>query len=152
MKKRHKIVLSVYLILKTSDGILLGKRQNTGFEDGNWALPAGHVEDNESAKIALCREIKEEIGITLSPENLTLAHVSHRRSAERDNIDLFMTCDQWEGTVKNCEPHKCSELRFFSLEALPENTVGYIREVVEAAFKQELYSEKGWERVEKWSL
>lgn len=142
MKERHKIVLSVYLILKTRDGILLGKRQNTGFEDGNWALPAGHVEANESAKEALCREVKEEIGITVSPESLTLVHVSHRRT-ERDNIDLFMICDKWEGTIENCEPHKCSELRFFSPQDFPKNTVGYIREVIEAVSGQGVYCERG---------
>ncbi len=143
MKERHKIVLSVYLILKTRDGILLGQRQNTGFEDGNWGLPAGHVEANESASDALCREVKEEIGITILAKDLTLVHVSHRRT-ERDNIDLFMTCDEWEGTIENCEPHKCSKLCFFPLESLPENIIGYIREVVEAAFRNEFYSEKGW--------
>ena len=144
MTERNKVVLSVYLILKTRDGILLGQRQNTGFRDANWGLPAGHVEADEFAKEALCREAKEEIGIIIRPENLKLVHVCHRRTG-RDNVDLFMTCDKWEGTIENCEPHKCSDLRFFHLENLPENTISYVREVVEAVFRNEFYSEKDYD-------
>lgn len=106
-------------------------------------MPAGYVEVNESAKEALCREVKEEIGITIFPEDLKLVYVSHR-GTERDNIDLFMICDKWEEEIENREPHKCSELRFFLLEAFTENTIGYIRKVVVDVLNQEIYSEKGW--------
>ena len=49
-KNRHKIVPSSYLILINDDKLLLGRRCNTGFKDGDYGLFAGHGEENESAK------------------------------------------------------------------------------------------------------
>ena len=61
--RRHKLTGDVHLLLLNSDGeVLFGRRQNTGFEDGAWHVPSGHLEAGESVVQALIREAKEEIG------------------------------------------------------------------------------------------
>ncbi|MDD3284044.1 MAG: hypothetical protein PHZ07_00435 [Patescibacteria group bacterium] len=44
MTERHKITPASYLILKKENKILLGRRFNAKFENGNYILVSGHVE------------------------------------------------------------------------------------------------------------
>lgn len=127
-----------YLILKQNDKVLLQLRKNTGYKDGWWCLPAGHVEDGEGATEAMAREAQEELGIALS--GLKVVHVMHRQS-NRFNIDIFFTCESWEGSIQNNESHKCEKLEFFPLDALPENIVDYNLAVLKDS---SFYSELGW--------
>lgn len=135
--------LSVYLILEQDDQILLGLRSNTGFMDGYWSLPAGHAEDGERAKISMIREAKEEIGIDIREEDLEVVHIMHRNT-NRENLDIFMKLTKYGGVVKNMEPHKCKELKFFSKNSLPENIVEYAKYAIIQSDKGMVYSEYDW--------
>lgn len=53
---RYKVPVSVQLILKKDNNVLLLRRYNTGFADGHYALPAGHVEENEEIFEVSCKE------------------------------------------------------------------------------------------------
>lgn len=118
-KQRCKPVLAVYLILKRlEDGkILLAKRQNTGYMDGKWELPAGHLEEGELPTEALFREIREELGIELFPDLVWLVHTSFRPPHDKtgSRIDLFFLAREWDGEVRICEPDKCSKHKWFSV-------------------------------------
>jgi len=51
--------------------VLLQKRSaNKKFNPNKWALCAGHVDANESLESAALRELKEELGLDISKENL----------------------------------------------------------------------------------
>jgi 8-oxo-dGTP pyrophosphatase MutT (NUDIX family) len=143
--ERHKIISSVYLILKKNNKYLLYLRHNTGFEDGKYGLVAGHIEYGESAKQALIREALEEANIILTEEDLKFVHVSCRYS-DRENIDIFFECDKWQGEIANNEPHKCAELKFFSLHELPSNIISYIKDVIVFTTTKVSYSEFGWDQ------
>ena len=60
-EKRVSVNVTVALILISDNNVLLMKRCNTGYEDGKYALPAGHIEEGESLKTAMVRETSEEI-------------------------------------------------------------------------------------------
>lgn len=136
------MIASSYLFLVRDGRILLSRRKNTGYEDGNYSLPAGHVENNESLTQAASREIFEEIGIRLKPENFTLVHVMHRK--EKDiRVDFFFTAQTTQEPV-NKEPHRCDNLSWFPLDHLPANTVPYIRQAIQSFTKKQFYSERGW--------
>ncbi len=139
-------ILASYLILKRDDQVLFALRQNTGYCDGEWGLPAGHVEAGESMTQALCREIREEIGIVLDPKQVYLKHIIHRQSDfdGSERIDGFFEAEHWEGEVKNLEPEKCGGLEWFSLDRLPENTIPYIRETLAHIRRGIGYREVGW--------
>jgi 8-oxo-dGTP diphosphatase len=80
---------AVYLVLIRENRVLLLKRQNTGFEDDNYGLIAGHVEKGESITQAIIREVSEESGIKLLPEHLNFFHVMQRFSLN-DRIYLVL--------------------------------------------------------------
>ena len=46
--ERFKVITAVHLILIENNKILLQRRYNTGYEDGNYSVVAGHVEENEN--------------------------------------------------------------------------------------------------------
>ena len=54
--ERLKLKIAVYIILIKDGKILLGRRFNTGWQDGNYGLPSGHLEPEESMMEALLRE------------------------------------------------------------------------------------------------
>src|SRR3989344_4788840 len=63
MNERYKIIPEVFLFLVVDGKILLSRRFQTGWEDGNYGLPAGHGEDGETMREGVRREAREEIGI-----------------------------------------------------------------------------------------
>ena len=138
------MVVTVHLLLLDGEKILMSRRFKTGYEDGNFSVPAGHVEEGESCIAAMIRETKEEIGLIISRENLTLAHVMHRRTAERESVDFFFSCQTWNGKPEIKEPDKCDLLEWYPSRILPKNTIGYIQHAVRSVLQQQKYSEFGF--------
>lgn len=141
-EKRFKLILSVYLIIVKDGKTLLLRRQNTGYQDGNYGLVSGHADGDERATIAVCREVAEESGITIKPQELKFVHLMHRREND-ERLDVFFTADKWEGEPKNMEPNKCDDLGWFLLDDLPPNTIPYIRQAIEN-FRAGIHYSESW--------
>lgn len=145
MTEKFTARVSVHVFLQREGKILLLRRFNTGYEDGKYSVPAGHIDGNEIVRAALAREAKEEVGVDVAIEDLAFAHVMHRkRAVPGEYIDFFFTADKWKREVKNMEPNKCDELEWFRLDSLPNNIVPYVKQALELSQKSVLYSESGW--------
>jgi len=132
---RPRVIVDVNLILRSGDEILLMLRIG-GFADGEWGLPAGHLELGESVIAALVRETAEELGITIRAEDARFAQVMHNAFGI-GRMAFFFEVDQWEGTPQVMEPDKCKELRWFNVHKLPDDMVPYLREAVEIHTRSE---------------
>ena len=147
MSDRHQNIPASYLILVDDGKILLLRRHNTGYEDGNYSLIAGHVEKGESFTQCIVREAKEEAGIEVDIEDLQVVHVMHRNSgaeSHNERVDVFFIASKWSGEIENKEPNKCDDLSWFNFSDIPENTIPYIREVIGHIAQNNFYSETGW--------
>ncbi len=144
MTHRFTYIGSAYLFLIEDNKILLQRRFQTGFMDGYYGVPAGHLDGNETAREGCAREIKEEIGISVNPEEMEVVHVMHRKAVHDERIDFFLTTKSYSGEIENVEPHKCDDLSWFSLDNLPENMVDYVRVALEKYRKGVTYSEFGY--------
>ncbi len=142
-KRTGNTHVNAFLILRQGDKVLFHLRKNTGYNDEMWGVISGHVEDGEPATVGMIREAKEEIGITISQASLKVVHVVHHKS-NRLNLNIFFECTKWEGSITNMEPDKCEKLEFFSLDALPANTIDANRVVLEYIREGKFYSELGW--------
>ena len=137
MKKRYKMPIAVFLILDRIKNnkleFLLQLRQNTGYSDGLWDLAVGgHVEENESLKISLVRESKEEINIDVKEEDLGFLLLSHDKFFnKREYINVYFKATKYEGEIKIAEKKKIKELKFFDLNSLPENMIPNRRKAIE---------------------
>lgn len=139
--KRFTFLVAVHLFLLKDNGILLLRRFNTGYEDGNYSVVAGHLDGNESIFTGMIREAREEADITIKKEDLEVVHVMHRKSTDNERIDFFLTCRSWEGDIKNLEKDKCDDLSWFSIDKLPLNTIPYIKFAIENYKKGITFSE-----------
>jgi ADP-ribose pyrophosphatase YjhB (NUDIX family) len=133
----------VHVLLRRDGESLLMRRAGTGFFDGLFSLPGGHVEDGESLAQAACRELLEETGVQLAPEALRRIGVVHRRS-DSNRIDFFLRASAWRGEPKIVEPDKCDALGWFAPDALPEALVPYVRQALAAGDGPWLL-ELGWD-------
>ena len=140
---RSGLIPEAHLLLLRDDHVLLLRRQNTGYQDGNYGLIAGHVESDETARQGMVREAAEEAGLILDPRNLVLCHVMHRKSAA-ERVSFFFRAARWTGEPRNLEPDKCSDLSWFPVASLPANMVPYVRQALEMVLRGEAYSEHGW--------
>ena len=137
---------AVYVIPKRGDEILLFRRFNTGFGDGQYSFIAGHVEEGASVTATAMREALEEAGIGLSAQDLGFAHILHRHSEDGlVYFDFFFVVERWDGDPAVMEPHRCDGMVWASWQDLPAHTLPYIRAVVDQIFSQgRPFSEHGW--------
>jgi len=140
---RSKYPVAVHLFFLRDQQVLLLRRFNTGYEDGNYSVVAGHVDAGETVTQAAIREAGEETGVALTAGDIHIVHVMHRKS-EDERIDFFMTVHHWAGEIRNREPHKCDALAWFPLDALPGNVIPYVRRALENYQNGIYYSEFGW--------
>lgn len=138
------VPVSVHLLLIKENKILLMRRKDTGFADGFYSMPAGKLEPKESVENAIIREVKEEINIDIKNETLKTIQVMNRNGIDRERIDYFFTVERWNGEIKNNEPNKCDDLKWFDLDYLPDNTIPYIKEAIINYNKKINFSLFGW--------
>lgn len=141
---RFTLRAAVYLLLVKDGEALLLRRSNTGWRDGEYTLPAGHVDGNEPIRSELCREAKEEIGIIIQPSDLQLVHVMHQRG-DHEYIDFYFIAKRWQGEPANCEPEKCDDMQWAPINELPANTIPNVKQALRAYDAGEYYSEFGWD-------
>ena len=95
-----KIVLVAACALVDPDGrVLIAQRPQGKPMAGLWEFPGGKVESDERPEQTLIRELKEELGISVSEACLApLAFASHGYPDFHLLMPLYV-CRRWEGIV-----------------------------------------------------
>lgn len=141
--KRFRFICAVHLFLLRDEQVLLLRRFNTGYEDGNYSVIAGHMDGGEEVVTAMIREAREEAGIEIVPDNMEVVGVMHRNTSP-ERIDFFLVARAWVNEPRNCEPERCDELAWYPLAHLPENMVPYVRQALENYRSGRWFGEYGW--------
>jgi 8-oxo-dGTP diphosphatase len=142
---RVRLPIVAHIFLLRSGSVLLLRRCNTGFEDGDYGLVGGHLEGGESVGQAAIRECREEVGVEIDRADLKIVGVTHYNSPTGEGIDFFLSATQWTGEPRNLEPDLCDELRWCRLDALPENTIPFVHRAAENMQAGVWFDELGWE-------
>jgi 8-oxo-dGTP pyrophosphatase MutT (NUDIX family) len=145
-EKRHKLVPAVYVLLERGGKLLLIRRYNTGYSDGKYSLPAGHMDGDEPPSVAAAREALEEVGVVVSPVDLQMVHCMIYKAIEGDHerVSLFFKAKKFDGEPVNKEPHKCDDVQWFPADNMPENIVWELRHALEQVANGNVYSETNY--------
>ena len=138
--------VAVHLFLVKDNKILLLRRFNTGYEDGNYSVIAGHIDGGEDVFTAMIREAKEEAGISIQHDNLHAIQAMHRKKADEERIDYFFKCSKWDGNITIMEPDKCDELIWVEIDNLPCNIVDYVRAAIVNYMGNNQFTIYGWQQ------
>lgn len=113
-----RIGVNCFVIINNK--ILLGRRIGARAGSGQWGFPGGHLEFGEDLAEAAARELQEETGLTAKKIDF-LQIVNNTNDDEYHYVQINFLVSEWEGVVKNMEPEKCEEWRWFDFDAVPEN-------------------------------
>ncbi len=80
--------------------VLLQQRSVGRHMAGLWEFPGGKVEEEEGLEAALVRELEEELGIQLRPEDLEPAAFARAPVGGREMLLLLYICRRWVGTPR----------------------------------------------------
>jgi len=149
VKKRLTVRLAVLGIFIKRKKILLLRRFNTGWRDGEYTLPAGHLEKGETIAKAMSRESFEETGLKIFPSDFTLVHtmlvgVNKKDKNDHDYLYFFLQAKKWDGTFLVREADKCDRIDWFPVKNLPKNILPHISKAVDCINKGIFFSEINW--------
>lgn len=138
---------SVQVLLFSPDGLLLLQKRsrNKVIQPGKWdASAGGHLAVGETWLDAAIRETGEELGVTLSPEDLTvLFDCKVRNEIESENVRVFSAVSA--GPFR-CLESEISAINFFSTNDLKqrlanpadaENFTPLLRRELESLFAED---------------
>lgn len=120
------------------------RRANTGWRDGSWTVPAGHIEEGEAPSAAAIRELQEEAGVHTTSEMLSepLIYFYPEDARLNDRVSLFFQVSNYSGVPANAEPAKADKARWFNLDDLPTDMPPLLRRALIDIKSDVRYSER----------
>jgi len=103
--------------------LLIQRGPHAKFAPGSWDLPIGKSVPGESVTMTAVRELKEETGLVVLPDDLRLAHVihgSHGVEAPAGFLTVVFSANRWSGNPANNEPEKHSAVEWADISDLRE--------------------------------
>lgn len=137
----HDVVRGRVLLLRRGAGAKFGR--------GLWDLPSGKVDPGEPVTAAAVRELREETGVVVAEDALTLAGVIHGAwGVESPNgfLTVVLSTRTWSGEPHNTEPSKHDRVTWVDTTALPQPFVPSTGEVLRAYVAGEAagVTSRGW--------
>ncbi len=120
------------IINDKNEALLLKRTSKTRNMAGFWMQPGGGVEFGEKIEDAVKREIKEELNIDIEIIKFLSFTEGIMKEEKQHWVSISYLAKIINGEVKNLEPEKHEEIKWFNLDNLPEklaqNTIDSIGE------------------------
>lgn len=121
------------------------RRANTSWHNGDYDVPAGHLDGDEAGTVAAAREGKEELGVDISPNDLEFVLLTHGLFADgKEYYNVYFRVRHWHGEPAIMEADKCDHLAWFSYDSLPDNLTPNMRIALTALREGKSYVEYGF--------
>ena len=124
MTTRSRFDIIVHTFVFDHGRLLLLRRANTGFLDGYYTLPGGHVEAGEEVVHAAVREVAEEARIEVLEIEPSIV------MPYGDGVDFLFEATRWRGTAEIGEPDRCDHLVWAAPDRLPDKTASYLQKAL----------------------
>lgn len=136
MSRKKEIELTNMCLIYNDDAVLVQEKSGTKYK-GGLVFPGGHVEEGESLRDSMIREIKEETGLTISE----LQPCGFKDWIQEDGtryIVLLYKTNKYEGEIKFSEEGK---VFWLDRKDIPTaNLIWNMRELLEI-FESDEFSE-----------
>lgn len=134
----HPAVTTDFVVLTGEEGsrsILLIRRKGDPFA-GDWALPGGFLEQHETIEAGAVRELKEETGLTIPPDQGRCWQIGAYGDPGRDprgwTISIAFRADVDAADVDLTAGDDAMEVGWFAIEALPVLAFDHDRIIADA--------------------
>ncbi|WP_053367579.1 NUDIX domain-containing protein [Bacillus sp. FJAT-27245] len=115
--KRGKVWLAAAGLVISEQGKWLVVKKSYGGLKGKWSIPAGFVDEGETADEAAVREVKEETGVECTVKGLIGLRTGVIQSDFSDNLLLFLL-EAKEGGAIHPQENEIVEVAYISPEDL----------------------------------
>ena len=125
----HNIAAAVAIVFTFEDKILFTVR-NVNPDKGKWDLPGGFIDPGENAEAAACREIKEELGIHVNPNDLKYITTSPNNYLYKNvpyrTMDIFYECALNTDVISITAEDEIQELIWVKRSEIDVNQIGFV--------------------------
>ena len=144
--ENKKIGVGFGIMLLRSAMVLLGHRNDDAQKasselhgEGTWTMPGGKLHFGESFEEGCIREVKEETGIDIKPQDLKLISVANDVAIDAHFVTLGFLADKFLGEPRVMEPDEITEWKWFAFGDLPQNLYHPSKKVLDNYLKNKIY-------------
>lgn len=122
MKKYHekpRLAVGVSVFFVNGSQILLGERATSLKAGGMLSTPGGRIEMTENIFQCAIREAKEETGLTVTENNLSMLGFKEHFRFDDHYIMFYVIVNKFEGKIQNLEPDKCRGWGWWTINSIP---------------------------------
>jgi len=121
-----RLKCAVHLFLIKDGKVLVEKRKNRTYCDGQYDVIAGHIIGGHDVYDEMIRIAKKEVNINIKREDIKPIQVMHHNGSGSEYIHYFFITDKYEGELNNNEPNICEYLAWESFTYPVDNMMEYI--------------------------
>ncbi len=130
-----KLYCTVHLFLIKDGKVLVEKRQNRSYCNGQYDVIAGHITGGQDVYDEMIKIAKKEVNIDIKRENLKPVQVLHHNGTGSEYIHYFFMTDKYEGVINNNQPNICEYLAWEEFKYPVNNMMEYINEAIKNYFE-----------------
>jgi 8-oxo-dGTP diphosphatase len=142
-----KIGVGFGVMILNEGKVLLGQRHPDPLKadselhgEGTWTMPGGKLHFGESFEAGAIREVEEEIGIHLSPEDVQVITVQNDMVPDAHFVTIGLLCTTSIGQPQVMEPDEITQWKWFDIDNLPSPLFSPSKKIMDNYKTKKFYS------------